>query len=490
MTTPINVKIAQDFLAFNQASASEYHCTAEAVSLLKSAGFEQLCEKSKWDIKPNGKYYVVRDQASVIAFAVGGQYTPESPMIGTFAHVDSPCLKLKPISKQTNAEMLQVGIQTYGGLLTHTWFDRDLSVAGRVFVNRGGKITSELLCIKDPILRIPNLAIHLDRTVSTDGFKPNTETSTVPILASALADLGFEQVGKTDDADVFRYPADGAKAAPTCGKAACGATPAEKLAATFSVKHHSAFLQRIAIELKCETKEIVDFELNIYDTQPPALNGLYKEFVVGRGLDNQLMSFICTRSMIDAVEAGLENQQSLMLVGLFNHEEIGSMSTTGADGNFLVSVLNRINPTALAQSSARSLWVSADMAHALHPNYSAKHEVNHRPMMQKGLVVKVNANQRYASCLSSNAPLMLCAAEHDIPLQDFVVRNDVGCGSTIGAMMSAKTGIKTVDVGVPQWSMHSVRETAGVLDVQSSHKLLTQLYKQYAEYEEQFDCSL
>lgn len=484
MSQPINVKIANDFIAFNKESTSEFHCAAEAVKILNNAGFVELKEKEKWDVQPNGKYYVTRNQASVIAFAVGGKWTPESPVVGSFAHVDSPCLKLKPISKLDAKDILQVGIQTYGGLLLHTWFDRDLSVAGRVLVNRDGKIVPELVCVKDPILRIPNLAIHLDRTVSSEGFKPNAEANTAPILATALAELGFESCGDNTDENIFKFPAADAKAPSCASTSSCGGSAVEKLSARFQIKHHGAFLTRIASELNCNVNQIVDFDLSLYDTQPPALNGLYKEFIVARGLDNQLMSFISTRALVDSLDT-LSTNSCLLMAGLFNHEEIGSASTTGADGNFLSAVLNRVNPTALGQAAARSLLVSSDMAHAIHPNYPAKHEAKHQPKMGLGLVVKTNCNQRYATSGESALPITLTAAKHDIPLQDFVVANGVLCGSTVGPFLACSTGMRTVDVGCPQWAMHSIRETAHVLDVESTHKLFVALFKEYDELEQQ-----
>jgi aspartyl aminopeptidase len=486
MSTPINVQIASDFIAFNKESTSEYHCTAEAVKLLDSAGFVELKEREKWSISPQGKYYVVRNQSSVLAFGLGGQWTPESPMIGSFAHVDSPCLKLKPISKLDCKDIMQIGIQTYGGLLLHTWFDRDLSVAGRVLVNRDGKIVPELLCIKDPILRIPNLAIHLDRTVSTDGFKPNPEANTAPVLATILAELGFESAGDNIDPSVFKHPGENAKANCT-GNKPCGTTAAEKLSAKFQVKHHSAFLARVAAELSVDVNQIVDFDLSLYDTQAPAFNGLYKEFIVARGLDNQLMSFISTRALIDATNDTelFSKNKSLIMAGLFNHEEIGSASTTGADGNFFMSVLNRVYKETLPQAAARSLLISSDMAHAIHPNYASKHEGKHQPKMGAGLVVKTNCNQRYATSSESALPVTLTAAKHDIPLQDFVVANGVACGSTVGPFLATASGMRTVDVGCPQWAMHSIRETCHVLDVESSHRLFVALFNEYDQVEEQ-----
>eukprot|EP00461_Guttulinopsis_vulgaris_P003200 UN03201 len=352
------------------------------------------------------------------------------------------------------------------------------------------KLHQKLVCVEEPILRIPNLAIHLDRTVNSDGFKPNTETNLVPILATALADLGFEQSGINNDDTKFMLPPEGKKAVegPCCGDKK-GAL--DKLNATFRLKHHSAFLQRIALEAQVDIKDIIDFDLSLYDTQSPTFNGLYKEFIVARGLDNQLMSFICSRALIDATADAevVAKAKSFQFVGLFNHEEIGSTSTTGADGNLLTTVLARVNPdpNALAQSTARSLLVSADMAHAIHPNYASKHEVNHRPHLQKGLVIKTNANQRYATGMTSQLEISLAAAEYDIPIQDFVVRNDSLCGSTVGPTLSAATGMRTVDVGVPQFAMHSIREMCGVVDVQSSHKLITALYTNYDRYEAQID---
>ncbi|KAH7424328.1 hypothetical protein KP509_11G002600 [Ceratopteris richardii] len=391
------------------------------------------------------------------------------------AHTDSPCPKLKPVSKVNKAGFLEVGVQTYGGGLWHTWFDRDLTVAGRVMLKRGNgesdSFSHELVRIGRPILRIPTLAIHLDRTVN-EGFKFNTQTHLAPILATAVKDEFNKLTGaKTENLSIEE------NASKTSAKSPSNA-------------HHNLLLQLLAEELKCEPEEICDFELQLCDTQPSLIGGAFKEFIFSGRLDNLCMSFCSLKALIDSSkDDSLEHEKGVRMVALFDHEEVGSDSAQGAGSPAMFDALKRItlsvgNSTSevnVNRAIQCSFLVSADMAHCVHPNYPEKHEDNHQPTMHKGLVIKHNANQRYATNAVTAFIFRHIATKHKLPVQDFVVRNDMACGSTIGPILASGVGIRTVDVGAPQLSMHSIREMCGVDDVSYSYQHFRAFFQEFTQ---------
>lgn len=440
---------ASEFIDFLKASPSHFHATTECARRYEAAGFKKISETevTDWDVTPGGKYYFTRNQSSIFAFIVGKQYTKGNGFNIQGAHTDSPVFKVKPISKQNKLGYMQVGVECYGGGLWNTWFDRDLSIAGRVIVEKDGKFVSELVKIDKPILRIPNLAIHLNREIYDKGFKINKETHCVPILATEIKNK-LEAPAHSEDKDA---------------------------------EHHSVMLELVANELNTPVESIKDFELCLYDTQPAALSGVYDEFVVGRGLDNLCMSYLCMRALIDSA-ANIEEEPQIRMVTLFDNEEVGSSSCMGAASNMLSSVLNRLNadPKTIDIAIRKSLLISADMAHGVHPNYSEKHEAQHRPYMHKGLVIKQNANQRYATSSVTSFLMAEIARKNDIYFQKFVVRQDMGCGSTIGPILASSCGIRTIDVGVAQLSMHSIREMCGTADLLSSYQLLKAIFEEFA----------
>lgn len=446
--------IVNDFLSFLNKSASQFHATAEAASMLLKAGFKQIYERNAddWKFAPGGKYFFVRNQSSIVAFAVGGKYQPGNGFSIVGAHTDSPVLKVKPVSNSGAADCLQVAVEPYGGGLWYTWFDRDLSLAGRVIVaNADGKFESRLVRIDRPLLRIPSLAIHLSRGVNEEGFAPNKQQHLAPLLATELK-AALAQQSQTQP------EAKGAKA-----------------------EHHPLLLVALAQELEIEPSAIRDFELCLYDTQPAQLGGLLNEFIQARGLDNLMMSFIGMRALIDSERLAEEDQ--VRMCALFDNEEIGSASVMGAASAFMPSVLKRVHggeESTFEPAMRKSMLISADMAHALHPNYTDRHEPNHRPQMHKGLVVKYNANQRYATNVVTAFHIQEIAKRHGLPIQKFCTRSDMGCGSTIGPILSAQCGVRTVDVGVPQLSMHSIREMAGTADTLSAYKLLKAFYEEFS----------
>ena len=418
-------------------------------------------------------------------------------MIG--AHTDSPCLRVKPVSKRTASGYMQVGVETYGGGIWHSWFDRDLSVAGRVMVREGegeeGNIVQKLVKVDKPILRIPHLAIHLNRESK---FDPNKETELLPIAGLAEAELNNT-------------------AQPQVASAGSGGDYQPLKAMT--ERHHPAFLSLVAEKAGVQVSQIVDFELVLYDTQKACLGGLNDEFIFSPRLDNLNMTFCAVKGLIDSVSSPsstLDSDTSIRLVACFDHEEIGSLSAHGADSNLLPAILRRLSvipssssesdlstSTAFEQTLSTSFLLSADMAHAIHPNYAQKYERNHGPAINAGPVIKINANQRYATNspgivlvqeVAKRAPPPALSSSNGngngsnnnkpgVPLQLFVVKNDSPCGSTIGPMLSAKLGVRTLDLGNPQLSMHSIRETGGSRDVEYAVRLFEGFLGRFGELE-------
>ncbi|XP_047256805.1 probable aspartyl aminopeptidase isoform X1 [Capsicum annuum] len=454
-----STSIVGDLLDYLNESWTQFHATAEAKRQLIAAGFHLLKENEKWDLQPGGRYFFTRNMSSLVAFAIGKKYSIGNGFHVIAAHTDSPCLKLKPKSASTKSGYLMVNVQTYGGGLWHTWFDRDLSVAGRVILRADdGSFLHRLVKITRPLLRVPTLAIHLNRTVNQDGFKPNLETHLIPLLAT-----------KTENA-----------------------TADEKSNVSSSKDvHHQLLLKILSDELSCKIDDIVSVELNICDTQPSCLGGANNEFIFSGRLDNLASSFCGLRALVDscALPEDLSNENAIRMIALFDNEEVGSDSCQGAGAPTMFEAMRRIteclsHPSAgesdFARAIRHSFLVSADMAHGVHPNFVDKHEEHHRPELQKGLVIKHNANQRYATSGVTSFLFKEVARLNSLPTQDFVVRNDMGCGSTIGPILASGVGIRTVDCGIAQLSMHSVREICGKEDVDIAYKHFKAFYQSFS----------
>lgn len=421
-------------------------------------------------------------------------------MIGS--HTDSCTLRLKPVSKKTGSGFMQVGVETYGGGIWHTWFDRDLSIAGRAMVKDGeGNYVQKLVKVDRPILRIPTLAIHLDRTSS---FEPNKETELFPIAGLVEAELNRSGNGKDEKiSELEKYSAD----------------KEFKPLKVLSDRHHPYVVEIIAEHAGVAVEDVVDFEIVLYDTQKACLGGINNELIFSARLDNLGMTYCAVEGLIESVSSpsALEDESSIRLITCFDHEEIGSTTAHGAASNLLPAVLRRLSvlpahhdsssdnsydkireadldiATAYEQTLSTSFLVSADMAHSVNPNYTHKYESDHRPEMNKGTVIKINANQRYAT----NSPGIVLLQEvarrakpsrdsttsAGVPLQLFVVRNDSSCGSTIGPMLSAALGTRTIDVGNAQLSMHSIRETSGAYDVEHGIRLFESFFEHFSELE-------
>jgi aspartyl aminopeptidase len=416
---------ARDLLRFIDASPTPYHAVAESARRLESAGFSRLGEAEPWALAPGARHYLVRSESSLLAFEVGEAPLADAGFHAIGAHTDSPNLRVKPAPDVTAHGCRQLAIEPYGGVLLHTWLDRDLSLAGRVALATSSGLRSVSLDFARPLLRIPNLAIHLQRETKTEGLKLNEQTHLVPVV--------------------------GLESAPPF---------AELLAAELRAQGHGDVAPRA----------IHGFDLMLYDTQPSCTSGARGEFLHAPRLDNLASCHAALCALVRAQRAPLP--PFTRVVVLYDHEEVGSRSAQGAQSGLLADTLARIveaaksgGPQGFPRAMARSLLISADMAHAVHPNYADRHEPGHRPKLGGGPVLKVNANQSYASdAITLGHFTALCRACGVEP-QHFVARSDLGCGSTIGPISAARAGIRTVDVGSPMLSMHSCRELAAVADV-------------------------
>ena len=407
----------QDLADFIAASPTPFHATATLRARLLAAGFTALDERSDWQLEAGGRYLVTRNDSSLIAFQLGAEGALGKRglrLIG--AHTDSPCLRVKPQPEKDQQGLWQLGVEIYGGALLAPWFDRDLSLAGRVtFRNVDGALDSRLIDFQRPVAVVPNLAIHLNRGVN-DGLAINPQTDMPPILAHSL---------------------DG------------GRDLRALLASQLASEHPD-----------CEGAQVLDYELSFYDTQRPAQLGLDGDFFSAARLDNLLSCHAGLNALLDS-----DGEQPCLLV-CTDHEEIGSSSCCGADGPFLEDVLRRLisDDAERIQVIQRSLLVSADNAHAVHPNFAMKHDENHGPKLNAGPVIKINNNQRYATNSETAAFFRDLCARAEVPVQTFVVRSDMGCGSTIGPITASRLGVRTVDIGAPTFAMHSIRELAGSRD--------------------------
>mmetsp|Transcript_43442 Transcript_43442/g.138270 ORF Transcript_43442/g.138270 Transcript_43442/m.138270 type:complete len:475 (-) Transcript_43442:79-1503(-) len=457
-------KAAKSFIDFANETGSPYHTVSACARMLLASGFEELQDGKPWSLARGGKYFVTKGGADVMAFVVGGKFAAagESGLSMVGAHTDSPCLRLRPNSRVSGAGMLQVGVMTYGGGLWHTWFDRPLGLAGKVVLRDAGSghLAERLVHIPRPVMIIPNLAIHLQSADERKAFPVNPESHLQPVLCSK----------HFDDA-----------AAAAAGR---GEEPKEGVHS----RHHAALLELVAKELGCGPGDIVDADLCLMDAQPANLAGLYEEFISSPRIDNLLSTWGAVKGLCDfAASADVAEAHDICIAVSFDHEECGSQSYTGAEGDTLPTWLDRIlaalsvAPEVRPEVYTRSFLLSADCAHGVHPNFAAKHQSEHRPDFHKGIVVKSNANQRYATTALTTALFREVCKRCDVPVQDFVVRNDSPCGTTIGPIISAKIGVRTIDIGAPQWAMHSCRETCASSDAANLLQLCQGFFANFRE---------
>lgn len=455
-------KSAQDFLNYVNAAPSPYHAVEETRKMLLAANYKEISEKSTWNVKAGDKFFVTRNQSMITAFAVGGKFKPGNGFTLIGAHTDSPCLRVKKKSDKSSNGAIQVGAEWYGGGIWNTWFDRDLKLAGRALVRgKDGKVRHQLVHINRPVLRIPNLCIHLNRGVN-DGFGPNKETEMVPILAQQAT---YE----------LNKPAETEKNEIGAGTSIKG-------------KHHPLFLKLLEEALDTTADNILDVELCFADHHLGQFGGIYDEYIFAPRLDNLCCCFAATKGLIDA-DATLDSDPLCRVVTLFDNEEVGSGSAQGACSSLLEYYLRRIsadasNVTAYEEAVPKSFILSADMVHALHPNYPQKHEDNHRPLLDQGVTIKTNSNQRYATTAVTAALFHQVANAAGIKIQDVMVRNDSTCGSTIGPISAQGLGMRTIDLGVPQLSMHSCREMMGTNSIAELRRVCATFFEKFHEIDD------
>ena len=424
--------LAQDLLNFIDASPSPWHAVETARQQLLANGYTALNEADAWQLNATEKYFVTRHDASIIAFTLGTKPLQETGFHIVGAHTDSPGLRLKPQAAFGSDGLVRIGVEVYGGPILATFTDRDLSIAGRVMVRTAKGHETRLVKFDDALLRLPNLAIHMNREVNDKGLKLDKQKELPLIFGECEA--GFE--------------AD------------------------------QQFLAHIANALKVEVHHILSFELNVFDTQKGTFWGAEQEFITNSQLDNLASCHAALTAILASHHAASTN-----ICALFDHEEVGSESASGASGSFLSDTINRIasatglNAENKQRALAQSFFVSADMAHAYHPNHPGAYEPCHHVLVNHGPVIKTNANQRYSTNADTAARFMTLCESAKVPFQQYAHRTDLGCGSTIGPIVAAQLGIASVDVGVPMWAMHSIRESAGVLDHSYMVAVLSTLFQ-------------
>jgi len=409
-------------ISFLNESVTPFHAVKAMVSRLRDAGFVPLDEASSWQLTPGQKYYSLRNDSSIIAFIYGTDAPEDVGIRMMGAHTDSPCLKVKPNAEINQHGYAQLGVEVYGGVLLGPWFDRDLSLAGRVsYCNSEQQLCSALVNFEDPIAVVPSLAIHLDRGVN-DKRSINPQTDMPPLLCLADDKVDFREL----------------------------------------------LLERLKYEHPgIDVNTVLDYEISCFDTQGAALIGLNKDFLASARLDNLLSCFVGLQSILQA-----DTKVSSLLV-CNDHEEVGSASACGAQGPMLASFIERIWPEVNLrhQVISNSVMISADNAHGIHPNFPSRHDANHGPKLNAGVVIKVNSNQRYATNSETSSLFKLLCQQENLPVQTFVTRADMGCGSTIGPITATEIGVRTLDVGMPTFGMHSIRELAGSEDCHHLYRI-------------------
>lgn len=404
-------------------SPTPYHAVERSRELLADAGFVDVDLETTIPRAP-GNYVAVQGGTLVAWVLQDGVDNDRHGFTLVGAHTDSPNLRVKTNPDVVSAGLAQVGMEVYGGVLLNSWLNRDLGLAGRVSVRAGdGGAESRLVDFDQPMLTIPQLAIHLDRDISTNGLKLNKQQHLTPLWSAAGGDSN-----------------------------------------TIGLR------QFVAEHLGVDVDDILAWDLMAYDLQPPSRLGRHREYIASARIDNLLSAFCTTRALTRLGQGGGPGPNTTPVIVLYDHEEIGSESATGAASHLLLSLLERIAYSLGADrdqfltSLNRSIAVSADGAHATHPNYADKHDPNHNIGLNEGIVIKRNANQRYATDAVSESFMIDAAKRANVPLQQYIHRNDLPCGSTIGPITAARLGMSTVDLGAPQLSMHSARETAGTID--------------------------
>lgn len=417
---------AAGLAAYIDASPSPFHAVANAGALLQTAGFVELAESDRFPTE-RGRYYLRRG-GSLVGWSSEHAADGATPLRVVGAHTDSPNLRVKPQPSLVRYGWRQLGVEVYGGPILNSWLDRDLGLSGRVALRTRDGLRTRLVLVDRPLLRVPSLAIHLDRSANSAPAPLNPQQHLAPIWG----------VG-TEPADLTRF---------------------------------------LAEQVGAEPSDVLGSDLMTHDLTPAARLGLDGELLAAPRTDNLATSYAATRALVAA--AGVPPREPLVrLAALFDHEEVGSVSERGAASSLLTAIVERVVIAAggdredYHQAMAGTVIASADMAHAVHPNYAERYEPQHLVAVNAGPVLKVNNQLRYATDAPGAAVFALACEQAGVPMQRMVVRSDIPCGSTVGPITSALTGATTVDVGAPTLSMHSARELVGVADQQMYAGALT-----------------
>ncbi len=425
-------KFAANLLQYLNDSPTAFHAVDNAAAILKENGFQELKETESWALEKEGRYFIVKNSSAVIAFTVGtGDLNKEGfRIIG--AHTDSPSLKVKPGDCTVTPDgYVKVNVEIYGGAILQTWFDRPLALAGRLVVKENGVLREKLVQIDKPVFMIPNLCIHFNRDMKEKGAC-NKQTEILPLLSM-----------KEDDMEKEDYL--------------------------------PALLEE---ETGIEKGNIVDYELYLYEYQKGIFTGKKQEFISAGRIDDLSMVYAGLTALTQA-----QAQAGCQVLAAFDNEEVGSTTAQGANSGLLLHLLNRIcknlglSDEGYFQAVANSTSISADLAHAVHPNYSDKHDTENRPVLGGGPVIKYSASQRYATTAMSAAYFMQACERAGVPYQKFVNRNDIAGGSTIGPALSGLTTIPTVDMGAPILAMHSIREFGAAADMEYTRRAFLAYYE-------------
>lgn len=415
-----------------EQATSQFHTVKAVKEQLLEQGFEELRLRDKWDLKKGGKYLVIHHGSTIFAFTIGKDFGAEDGFRIAAAHGDFPGFRLKPNAGMDVGGYLQLNTETYGGAILSTWMDRPLSVAGRVVLKSDDVFKPEvrLIDMKKPVLIIPNLAIHFNREVNK-GVELRKQVEMLPIYGTTSEEL-------TKD----------------------------------------AFLEAIAETLDVTKDDILDYELTIYNTDKASYVGLKDEFVSAPRLDN----LTSTQALVEGITAG-GREKGLNMMIVFDHEEIGSRSKQGAASTLLTTLLDKIyislgmSAIDVTNAMEESLFMSVDVSHAYNPNYGAKYDLTNRHVLNKGFAIKEACSQSYATDSEAIAIVQQICEKEGIAYQKFVNHSDSAGGGTLGAISSAMLPIRTVDMGVPLFAMHSSRETMGVKDYESLVDFITAYYR-------------
>lgn len=426
-------ELALDLIDFLYTSPTAYHSVKTVKERLDSNGFSEVKESDKWNLQKDGKYYVIKNDSALIAFTVGNGELEEDGFKLIGAHTDSPGFRIKANPEMVaEGKYLKLNTEVYGGPLLYTWFDRPLGIAGKVSLKGKSPLKPEvkLVNINKPLLIIPSVAIHMNRSVN-EGFAVNKQKDTLPLLA--LINEKFEK--------------------------------------------NNYLVNAIAKELNVEAESILGFDLGLYEIEKGSLTGINEEFISAGRLDDMWMVYAGIKALIDS-----KSNKSTKVMVCMDNEEIGSLTPQGANSALLLNILERIalslgkDREELHRALANSIMISADLAHAVHPNAEEKHDPTNRPVLGNGPVLKTAASGSYSTD-SYNAAIFegLCSAAN-VPYQKFFNRSDVRGGTTIGPITSSLLTIPVMDMGAPLLSMHSIRELATVIDNVYSVKLFTEFF--------------